>query len=192
MSAVPKPKLTADEYLARERVAAFKSEFYQGEVFAMAGAGFDHNQVKDNLIRHIGNALDGSGCRTVSSDQRVRVSASGLYTYPDVAVVCGPAQFDDEFRDNLTNPRAIIEVLSDSTAAYDRGAKFRLYRGIPSLQEYVLVDPAQVLIERHVRRPDGWLAVPELTDPAGTLAFESVPAAVPVGRVYEGVTPAAG
>lgn len=197
MSTAPKRKLTEAEYLEIERKAPFKSEFFNGEMFpmqgpggplGMAGAKYDHNVIKENLSRHLGNRLAGGPCRTLSSDMKVKVQATGLYTYPDVLVVCGPPEFEDGRRDTLLNPQVIIEVLSDSTESDDRGAKFRQYQLIPSLREYVLVGQDEPVAERFVRQPDGaWL----LTTAAGldaTFAFATVPAAVPLADVYAGVT----
>ena len=108
MSAVPKRKLTEAEYLAIERAAEFKSEFYNGEMFAMAGASREHNRVKENLVIELGARLKGGPCQTYSSDQRVVVGATGLYTYPDIVILCGPGAYDPADRDTLTNPTAII------------------------------------------------------------------------------------
>ena len=146
MSALPKPKLTVAEYLARERRAEFKSEFFNGEVFAMAGASRAHNFVKENLIGELFARLKGGPCRTLSSDQRVSVAATGLYAYPDIIILCGPAVSDPADDDTLTNPTVLIEVLSPSTERYDRGAKFRNYQKIPSLLEYVLVAQDEAVI----------------------------------------------
>jgi Uma2 family endonuclease len=188
MSAVPKPKLTPAEYLALERKAAFKSEFYRGEMFAMAGASEEHCLIKDNLAGEARYQLKGGPCRVVTSDLRVKVDATGLYTYPDVVIYCDRPQFEDNVLDTLLNPRAIVEVLSDSTEKYDRGAKFAQYRQIPSLQEYVLVAQDQPLVERYVRQPGGdWL----LTEFAGRereFAFASVPARVPLAEIYRDIT----
>jgi Uma2 family endonuclease len=187
MSAVIKPKLTPAEYLAVERKAEFKSEYLRGEMFAMAGASEEHCLIKDNLAAEVRSQLRGT-CRVVTSDLRVRVDATGLYTYPDVVIYCDKPQFEDDAFDTLLNPRAIVEVLSDSTEKYDRGAKFRHYRQIPSLQEYVLVAQDEALAERHVRQPDGsWL----LTEFAGldrVLEFATVPARVPLAEIYRDVT----
>jgi Uma2 family endonuclease len=185
---VPKTKLTPAEYLAVERKAERKSEFYRGEMFAMAGASEEHCLIKDNIAREAGYQLKGGPCRVVTSDLRVKVDPTGLYTYPDVVIYCDRPQFEDGTFDTLVNPRAIVEVLSESTAAYDRGPKFRHYRQIPSFQEYVLVSQDEPLVERHVRQPDGsWL----LTDVAGLdglFEFASVPARVPLAEIYRDVT----
>src|SRR5580700_504453 len=114
MSAVTKQKFTVAEYLARERLADFKSEFFNGEIFAMAGASREHNRVKENLVGELFARLKGGNCQTFSSDQRVLVEATGLYTYPDIMIICGDIAYDSIDRDTLTNPVAIIEILSPS------------------------------------------------------------------------------
>ncbi len=124
MSTLTKKKLTEAEYLAIERAAELKSEFYNGEMFAMAGASRQHNEIKENLSLEIGIRLKGGPCRTYSADQRVKIDRTGLYTYPDLLIVCGRAEFDPDHRDILYNPQVIIEILSKSTESYDRGLKF--------------------------------------------------------------------
>src|SRR5258708_5302364 len=110
MSAAPTPKLTPAQYLAIERKAAFKSEYLNGEMFAIAGASYPHNRVKDNLARHAGNQLNGGPCFIVTSDMRVKVSVTGLYTYPDILIVCGPPEFEADEPDVLLNPQVVVEV----------------------------------------------------------------------------------
>jgi Uma2 family endonuclease len=187
MSAVPKRLLTVQEYLAQERRAEFRSEFYRGEVFAMAGTSYRHCQIKDNVAQEAGSQLKGGPCRVVTSDLRVRVTATGLYTYPDVVFLCGQPEFEDQNFDVLLNPRAIVEVLSDSTESYDRGDKFTHYQKLPSLQEYVLIAQNKVLCERYVRQPnDSWPLTPfDQMDQA--LEFVSVPVRIPLSEVYRDV-----
>jgi Uma2 family endonuclease len=187
MSAVPKTLLTPAEYLARERTAAFKSEFYRGETFAMAGASYEHTRITDNLVAELTARLKGGPCFVLSRDMRVKVSATGLYTYPDVLVVCGRPDLEDAHGDTLLNPQVIIEVLSDATAGYDRGPKFRQYEWVASLREYVLVAQDRPLVERYVRQPSGdWLRT-VFDDPGGEFALATVPARVPLADVYRGV-----
>jgi Uma2 family endonuclease len=158
VSTQPKTFLTPEQYLAIEREAKYKSEYYQGEMFAMAGAGWVHNRLVANLIGGFYRQPQQSPCQACPSDMRVRVSATGLYTYPDVVVVCGDPQFLDERRDTLLNPSLLIEVLSPSTEAYDRGRKSEHYRSIESLREYLLVASDHVHAELFTRQPDGrWL-----------------------------------
>jgi Uma2 family endonuclease len=188
MSAAPKPRLTSNEYLEIERRAQFKSDFFNGEMFAMGRVSLEHNRVKENLIGELGIRLQGGPCQTYSSDQRVLVEATGLYTYPDIVILCGPATSDPADRDTLTNPTAIIEVLSPSSEKYDRGTKFRNYQKIPSLIEYVLVAQDEPLCDRYVRQADGSWALVSFVGLAATLAFTSVPARIPLADVYAGVT----
>lgn len=187
MSAVPKQLLTPEEYLAQERLAKFRSEYYRGEVFAMAGTSFEHCLIKDNLARDAGNQLKGGPCHVVTSDMRVKVNATGLYTYPDIVIVCDEHQFEDDEFDTLLNPRALVEVLSESTEKYDRGAKFANCRKIPSLREYILVAQDQVLVERYVRQPDESWLLTIFTDAIRELEFTSVPVRVPLSEIYRGV-----
>ena len=139
MSAAPKRLLTPEEYLAQEELAEFRSEYYRGQVFAMSGGSFSHVFINDNLALEIGAQLKGSPCRFGSSDLRVRVAATGLYTYPDAVIICGAPDLLRGPTDTLLNPRVVIEILSPSTESYDRTQKFDHYRQLPTLQEYVLV-----------------------------------------------------
>ena len=137
MSALLKSRLTAHQYLTLERRAEFKSEFYKGEMFAMAGASFKHNEIKDALIAVLRAIFKDGRCRTLSSDQRVLVDRTGLYTYPDIVILCGPGEFDPNDAETLVNPTAIIEILSPSTEKYDRGLKFRNYQQISDRKSVV-------------------------------------------------------
>lgn len=187
MSAVPKTLLTEQEYLAKERRAEFRSEFYRGEMFAMAGARYEHNRVKDNISRLLGNALGKTPCFPLTSDMRVHIPATTLYTYPDVVVVCGKPEFQDQQHDVLLNPHVVIEVLSESTEKYDRGAKFQQYQHLTSLREYILVAQDEARVERYVRQANNdWL----LTNFIGldaVLTVHSVQASIPLRQIYEGV-----
>src|SRR5262249_53469062 len=187
MSTVRKSFLTPEEYLAQERLAEFKSEYLRGDVFAMAGATWEHTLVKDNLARETGNQLKNGPCHVLTSDMRVRVDATGLYTYPDIAIICDEPRFEDKVLDTLLNPRALVEVLSDSTEKYDRGAKFGHYRQIPSLQEFVLVAQDQPLVERYVRQANGSWLLTVFSDPLGEFSFASIPVRVPLSEIYRGV-----
>jgi Uma2 family endonuclease len=187
MSAVPKRKLTEAEYLALERAAEFKSEFYNGEMFAMAGASREHNRIKENLIGELFGRLKGGPCRTYSSDQRLKVSRTGLYTYPDIVIVCGQAEYDANDRDTLLNPTVVIEVLSPSTEQYDRVTKLRQYKQLPSLREYVLVSQKEPAVDSFVRKPDGKWEWVDAQGLSGELVLQSVPARIPLTDVYAGV-----
>jgi Uma2 family endonuclease len=156
MAAVPQPTFTPTEYLELERRAEAKSEYVDGQVYAMAGASPVHVFICSNLVRHIGNRLEGSPCRIVSNDLRVRVPDSSLYSYPDGIIVCGKLELDEDQNDTLLNPVVIFEVLSDSTEKWDRGEKFARYRTIPSLKEYILISQSLPRVERFVREDKEW------------------------------------
>ena len=188
MSALPNRKLTVAEYLAIERKAEYKSEFFNGEMFVMAGASRAHNRIKDNVIGELYIRLKGGPCQTFSSDQRVMVDRTGLYTYPDIVILCGEGEYDPADQDTLLNPVAIIEVLSPSTEKYDRGAKFRSYQQIPSLQEYILVAQDEAVCDRYVRLADGSWALVSFVGMEASLALTTVAAQIPLVDVYAGVT----
>src|SRR5215468_10701237 len=152
MALQPQAWLSPEAYLAIERQSACKSEYVAGEMFAMAGASRRHNLIVANFIRVLGNQLLESPCNVYPSDMRLKISTTGRYTYPDVVVACGDEQFEDEHRDTLLNPIVIIEVLSESTEAYDRGKKFEQYQYIERLVEYILIAQDHHSIERYVRQ----------------------------------------
>src|SRR5581483_8514282 len=168
MATAGKHLLTPQEYLARERRAEYRSEYYRGEMFAMAGASRAHTLIKDNVAAETRSQLKGGPCSVYTSDLRVKVEATGLYTYPDVVIACDEEQFEDNAFDTLLNPRAIVEVLSDSTEKYDRGTKFDHYREVPSLQEYVLIAQDRPRVERYVRQADGTWGLSVIKDLAQT------------------------
>lgn len=164
MSTQPIPRYTPEQYLAMERAAETKHEYFDGEIFAMSGASRSHVLIAGNLAAALLGQLRDRPCNVYPLDMRVRVSPTGLYTYPDVIVVCGDEQFADDREDTLLNPTVIFEVLSPSTESYDRGRKFRHYRTLDSLREYVLVSQEEPRIEQYARQPgDEWL----LHDAAG-------------------------
>ena len=187
MALQPEPRLTPADYLAFERRTDYKSEYLDGEIFAMVGASEPHNLIVANVIRELGNQLKKRPCKVYPSDMRVKVSPTGLYTYPDVTVLCGQAQFDDERRDTLLNPTLIIEVLSDSTEGYDRGKKFEHYRKLESLAEYVLIAQDRCHIEAYRRQPNGqWLLV-EATDPQSRIPLPAIDGELVLAEVYDKV-----
>ena len=155
MDTIERNTFTESEYLELERNADFKSEYYNGETFAMAGASLIHNKIVSNLIFLFNQFLKDKPCDVYPSDLRLQVEKSGLYTYPDITIVCGKAELLDNKFDTLKNPTVLIEVLSDSTEKYDRGQKFSFYREIPSLKEYILVSSKTMKIEKFKRLEDG-------------------------------------
>ena len=158
MAAQVKVRYTPQEYLALERQAEFKSEYFHGEIFAMAGAGEDHNLIITNILRELSAQLKGKPCRVYPSDMRVWIPGYEKYTYSDVTVVCGEPQFQDAVRDTLLNPTVIIEVLSPSTEKYDRGKKFESYKSLSSVTDYILVTQDEPLLDHYARQPrEQWL-----------------------------------
>lgn len=178
----PVGRVSEDEYLARERLAPEKSELVNGVVLAMAGASKRHNALVRNLLRALGNRLDGKPCQPYASDLRIMVPATGLYTYPDVTVICGPPISHRKDAETYVNPTLIVEVLSDKTEAFDRGAKFAHYRSIPSLQTYVLVAQDEVRVE-WFEREEGKFTFRDATA-GGTVELPSVGVSLAVDELY--------
>jgi Uma2 family endonuclease len=185
MSSERKTRLTPAEYLALERKAEVRSEYLDGDMVAMSGGSREHNLIVGNIVGELRTHLKGRTCEVYPSDMRVNVSATGLYTYPDVTVVCGEPELQDERRDTLLNPTVIFEVLSESTESYDRGSKFAHYRKIPSLVEYVLVSQRQYRIEQYVRQSDGpWLRS-EVCGLKSKLELPSIQCSIELAEIYE-------
>lgn len=179
--------LSPEEYLALEREAETKSEFYDGEIVAMTGASWEHNLITGNIFLSLGNQLRGQPCRAATSDLRVRISPAGAYVYPDVVVVCGKPEFEDRHGDTLLNPALVVEVLSPSTQAKDYGRKGEAYRRLPSLREYLLVAQDRAHVERYRRHGGGLWLFDEADGPEAELALESVECTLVLRDVYEGV-----
>lgn len=184
MSSVPKSetRMTAAEYLIWERQQTERHEFLDGEVFLQAGGTRRHSLIGANCIRAIGNGLSDGGCEVHGSDMRVYIEATGLYAYPDVSVVCPPVQGDSE--DVISNPRVIVEVLSPSTADYDRGGKFGHYRQLPSLQEYIVLSQDEARAEHHQRTPEGHWLLKEIVGLDAQLDLTSLNIVVTLADVY--------
>ena len=194
MTAMPQAIIsTPEDYLRLESDAVDKHEWIDGRVLSMAGGSFGHSLATSNVIRCVGNKLVGKPCRTLDSNIRVRVATGGLYTYPDVTVVCGEPQFDtlDRSGGTLLNPRVIVEVLSPSTEAYDRGEKFRRYRLIESLDEYVLISQTEAVIEVFTKQSDGAWQLSTFEGADAVARLGSIQIDLPLREIYAGVTFAA-
>ena len=179
---------TPAEYLAMETVADTKSEYYNGEIFAMSGGTTDHSRVAVNLTTALGTQLAPTPCRGFNSDMRLNVARSSLYTYPDVMVICGKIELVKRRNDTVTNPVLIVEVLSESTRDYDRGAKFNFYKQIPSLQEYVMVESARPHVECYRRTGDDKWLVEIHDDLDATLKLESIACEISLRQIYNKVS----
>lgn len=184
MSAVVVPLLTAAEYLAIERTAYSRSEFHDGVMYAMAGGTHRQSRVKANCLVALGIRLRGKACQPTDSDMRVLIETTGLYTYPDLSVICGAPRFEDEHQDCVTNPTLIVEVLSPSTETYDRGKKFWNYRHLPSLTDYVLISSEEILIEHFARQPSGQWLLTTLEGPDALWKIPSLDLEIPLSEIF--------
>lgn len=181
-----KKRFTAEEYLEYENAAEYKHEYYQGEIFAMAGAGARHNVIFSNLFIQIGIGLKGKPCRPYGSDMRIHIPENTLFTYPDISIICGEIIPSDKDADTATLPSVLIKILSPSTRNYDRGIKFKLYRDIPSLKEYILIDSESIAIEAFRINAQGHWELEEYKTIHQILAVHTVEISLPLAEIYEG------
>jgi Uma2 family endonuclease len=186
MASNPAARLTTAQYLELERAAAEKHEFIDGEMVAMAGGSPKHALITMNIGGTLHGALRGKGCLTFSSDARVSIHWEKLIAYPDVTVVCAPPEFTDNKRDTLTNPTVLVEVLSPSTRNYDRGEKAGLFRQMPSLREFLLVDQEPVFVEHYRRLADGTWQIIVHREAGDIVRLDSIGCQLPIADVYEG------
>lgn len=186
MTAQPRPYLTETEYLEREQVSTIKHEYYAGEIFAMAGGSEAHNLIASNVNASIYAQIRGRGCRIYPSDMRIHVEHTGLYTYPDMTIVCGTPEFTNRAkRDTLLNPTMIIEILSRTTERYDRGVKFQNYRTIETLKEYILIAQNKPHIERYIRHEGNTWMLTEAIGLDAAIILESIQCTLTLADVYE-------
>jgi len=194
ITAYGKKKFTIQEYLEFEKSSLEKHEFYKGEIFrmhghgellAMSGAGNRHNIIFSNLFIGLGIRLKGKSCQPFGPDMRVNIPENTLYTYPDISIFCGELQSSSENEDTVVRPTVLIEILSPSTKNYDQGEKFRLYRDIPSLREYILVDTEVVHIDAFRININGHWELEEYKSLTGQLSLVSVQVIIPVADIYE-------
>ena len=182
-SAAVQSHLTPEEYLALERKATIKSEYLGGQMYAMSGASRAHNLICLNIGGEIRSQLKERACEVYTNDMRVKVSAAGLYTYPDVLVVCDEPSLEDDSFDTLLNPTALFEILSPSTEAYDRGAKFGYYRQLDSMQEYTLVSQDFMRVEHYLRHNEQWILT-EFGSPDDIVQLTSINCELPLREIY--------
>ncbi len=176
---------TPKEYLEMERLAPSRNEYYAGAMYAMAGASRRHVFIVTNVVASLGGQLKGGRCSAFANDLRVKVSTHGLYTYPDVGVVCGKGRYEDKYGDTLLNPTVIIEVISDSTESYDRGRKFEMYRTLESLTDYLLVAQDEPLVEHFSRMSDGRWALSEHKGMDAAVAIASIDCTLALTDIYD-------
>jgi Uma2 family endonuclease len=184
MSAQTQPRLSPEEYLALDRAAEFRSEYYDGHVYAMSGASRTHVLVTTNLSGELRQALKQRPCEVYAVDLRLRVNPNRLYTYPDISVVCGESKLADDHKDTLLNPTVLVEVLSPSTEAHDRGFKFVHYRHLESLQEYALVWQSEPRVEIYRRQAAGDWLLSEVSGLESTCKFDSLGCEISLSEIY--------
>jgi len=176
---------STEEYLQMENEALEKHEYYKGEIFAMSGAGNRHNIIAINIILSLGNSLKGKSCQPYGSDMRIHIPENTLFTYPDISIICGDIINADEDENTVTNPTVIIEILSPSTRNYDRGVKFMLYRAIPTLKEYILVEAESIHVEQFAINKEGLWQLKEFSSQNDRLSLESIDANLLLTDIYD-------
>lgn len=182
-----KSYVTPEEYLAFERAAEYKNQYFDGEIVAMTGASRRHNIIAGNVFTALKLQLRATPCEAYISDMRVRIPAANIYTYPDVVVACGEPELEDAELDTLLNPVLIVEVLSKSTASYDRVVKLGYYRTLPTLAEYLLVAQSEHHVAQHTKQPDGRWLLADIRGAEGRVELSSVGCVLSLADVYEKV-----
>jgi len=178
---------TPEEYLVLEEKEDYKSEYFEGEIFAMAGGSVNHSRLAVRICTILDFGLESTACQVFNSDVKILVKKNGLYTYPDVMVVCGRPEFAVGRTDTITNPIVIVEVLSKSTRDYDRTTKFELYKPIKTFQDYLLIDQEQVHIEYHHKLANGQWVKQEFNTLESIITLESIGFQIPVSQIYHKV-----
>jgi len=185
--AYKKRHYSVEEYLEMEKASAVKHEYFQGEVFAMSGAGDNHNEIFSNVFIELGNKLKGKPCRPYGSDKRMNIPENTLFTYPDISIYCNGLTHSDVDEDTSILPTVIIEILSPSTKNYDRGKKFTLYKDIPSLKEYILIDSESVWVQSfYIDNENNW-KLNEHKEISDTLTLVSMGFDVSLSNIYDHV-----
>ena len=183
-----KPTITPEQYLEIDRAAEIRSEYFDGEMFAMTGGTRAHSTIKVNLVAESRRQLKDSPCHVFDSDMRIKIEATGDYAYPDLSVVCGETLVEDDHDDTVLNPVLIAEVLSPSTEAWDRGGKFARYRTISSLKEFLLIAQHEPRVERYQRREDGTWLLTEAIGLDAVLTLTSIDCRIELSELYDKVT----
>lgn len=179
--------VSPEDYLALERANEFKSEYFNGQIHAITGASRRHNLVNANVLASLWTQLRGRQCEVYPAGMRVWIPSAHAYTYPDVTVVCGEPAFEDDYVDTLLNPSLLVEVLSKSTANYDRTVKLGYYRTLESLAEYLLIAQEEYRVEQYTRQPDGRWLLTDVRGLGGVVELASVGCALPLEVIYERV-----
>ncbi|MHB0938752.1 MAG: Uma2 family endonuclease [Armatimonadota bacterium] len=188
MNAVPDRCLSLDDYFLLEETSEIKYEYYQGAAYAMTGASEAHNLIVANVISLLHPQLRGKSCRVYPSDFRLKVQSTGLYTYPDVMVICGPTRNAERRNDTATNPSVLIEVLSPSTEDYDRGKKFQHYRTVETLREYIVISQDSPRVEQYIRQDENRWLLQEFKQIDNIVTLTSIDCSLSLTAVYENVS----
>ena len=186
IQAYQKKNYSIAEYLAIENASVEKHEYYKGEIFTMSGASPRHNVISSNLMIALGVALKGKNCKPYGSGMRIQIPENTLFTYPDISIICGDVVVSDEDENTATQPTAIIEILSASTRNYDRGEKFMLYRAIPTLKNYILVDSKSIHLEHFAINNNGLWQLKEHKNLSEEIVIETLKIKLMMNDVYEG------
>ena len=186
MASNPVPYLSEEEYLALDRAAEFRSEYHDGQMFAMAGGTDSHSTIGVNIAAEFREALRGKGCRPANSDLRLRIPRQRSYVYPDAMVLCGTAGQPARKNDIVDSPHLIVEVLSPSSEKFDRGAKFELYKPLDSCREYMLISQDEPRVELFSRQPGGWFPT-EARGLEASIRIDSLGIGIPLAGIYENV-----
>jgi len=185
-------KYTIEEYLEMEQVSQEKHEYYEGEIFAMSGSKVTHNIIAMNTSTLFTSKLKGKPCRPFNSDQRIHIEKNSLFTYPDISIVCGDIETRNNDDWNILNPTVIVEILSPSTRDYDRGQKFKLYRDIPTLKEYILVESEAINVEIFFLNNENHWELREYKSIENYFILESIQVKLELTEIYEGTKLIAG
>lgn len=188
MSRQVKTYITPEEYLAFERKAENKNEYVNGEIFAMTGASRKHNLIVANISGELRQQLKGKPCEVYPGEMRVKAPAARSYVYPDVGVVCGEPQFEDDYFDTLLNPTLVVEVLSKSTESYNRIGKSAYYRTIESLAEYLLIAQEEYRVEQYVKQADGRWLLSDIRSLENIIELKSIGCSLPLRDVYDRIS----
>ncbi|MEO5562410.1 MAG: Uma2 family endonuclease [Chitinophagaceae bacterium] len=187
----PAPKynyISPEEYLEMERASENKNEYYHGQMLAMSGASLNHNNIDRNLISAIDTFLEGKPCEILPSHMRVGTPSHDSYMYPDASIVCGDPELEDDKFDTLTNPSVIFEILSPSTGSIDKGRKFFFYQAIPSLQEYIMIDPVKKFIQIARKHPDNSWQIEILDEKNDSLFIRTINYHLSFEKIYRGTS----
>jgi Uma2 family endonuclease len=187
MGAEPILKHTMEEYLVLEEKSIEKHEYYLGEIFAMAGASIQHNQITSNAHIAIGSYLQNKDCQIFQSDLKIHAATNSLITYPDLSIVCGAIETLEKYKQIVTNPSVLIEILSPTTQDYDRGGKFKLYRDITSLQEYILISSTETLVEKYTKQSNGTWVLQEYKTKDDVMHITAIDMQLQVDTLYRNV-----